>query len=120
MKKMTAGKGAKMKTETKTAIQQELRDSTMIESGMDAAGVKKINCVTPSGKKFSVTSESIRPFLRLMAEQSKAELVANGFHQICSAVAGIDSGSSWFNDETLQGADIKVRNFNRITYKGDR
>ena len=42
-------------------------------------------------------------------------LKAEGFVKICGTVAGIHSGSSWMNEETLEIRDMNFRNWNLIT-----
>jgi hypothetical protein len=50
---------------------------------------------------------------------SEQTMKAEGFVKICGALAGIHSGSSWMNDETLEIRDINFRNWNLITYRDD-
>ena len=42
-------------------------------------------------------------------------LKAAGFERFCGAVAGVDSGSSWMNDESGQVLRVNVRDWNIIT-----
>ena len=49
------------------------------------------------------------------AEASMKTLKAEGFVKICGTVAGIHSGSSWMNEETLEIRDMNFRNWNLIT-----
>ena len=42
-------------------------------------------------------------------------LKAAGFEHFCGAVAGIDSGSSWMNDETGEIVHVNVRDWNLVT-----
>ena len=48
---------------------------------------------------------------------SEQTMKAEGFVKICGTVAGINSGSSWMNEETLEIREINFRNWNRITYR---
>ena len=58
-----------------------------------------------------------RKILLHNAETSTETLKAEGFVKIMGCVAGIHSGSSWMNEETLEIRKMMFADWNLITHK---